>query len=158
MAHKHSIPVVADIESADLPDLACFLSRVDHLIVGIGIAAAMSGERTAAEMVRALSTQERPACVVTDGANGCWYNEHGGVVKHFPAYQVICVDTTGCGDVFHGTYTAALARGEPVSRAIQIASASAALKATCCGGRDGIPNLAQVEHFIRERGVVLEEG
>jgi sulfofructose kinase len=151
-AHAHGIPVIADIESTELPDLARFVSLIDHLIVGIDTARAMTHTGSTEGMARALANPQRAASVVTDGVNGCWYSEYGQAVHHFPAYRVDEVDTTGCGDVFHGTYAAALARGETVKRAIQIASASAALKATCCGGREGIPSLAQLEHFIVERG------
>src|SRR5512133_1642860 len=155
------IPVIADIESIELPDWRQFVRPVDHLIVGINTARAMTRAAHApaegvVEMVQALSNLETPApraaSVVTDGENGCWFSENGGPVQHFPAYRVAAVDTTGCGDVFHGSYAAALARGETVSRAIQLASASAAMKATCCGGREGIPGLEGLEQFIRERG------
>jgi len=151
-AHAHGIPVIADIESIDLPDLNRFESLIDHLIVGIDAARAMTRRDAVIDMVQTLANPGRAASVVTDGVNGCWFSEYGGPVQHFPAYIVDVVDTTGCGDVFHGTYAAALARGETVIRAIQIASASAALKATCCGGREGIPSLAKVESFITERG------
>jgi sugar/nucleoside kinase (ribokinase family) len=127
------------------------LGLIDHLIVGIEAARAITGEQRVEEMARALSSERTAACVVTAGAKGCGYSLYGGAVEHFPAYAVKVVDTTGCGDVFHGAYTAALARGEDVSRAIQTAAASAAMKATCCGGREGIPNLEQVERFIAER-------
>ncbi len=147
-ANAHGIPVVADLESIFLPELDIFLSRVDHLIVGIEIAGAITQKQNAEDIVRELANPQRAACVVTDGANGCWYSEYGGAVHHFPAYKVNVVDTTGCGDVFHGVYAAALARGESVSRAVQVASASAALKATHPGGRAGIPDLASVENFL----------
>jgi sulfofructose kinase len=148
LARAHGIPVVADLELASLPEVDSFLSVVDHLIIGIDLAGAITQEQNAEEMVRKIATPQRAACVVTAGANGCWYSEYGGEVYQFPAYQVNVVDTTGCGDVFHGAYTAALARGEPVSRAVQVASASAAIKATRPGGREGIPDLASVEAFL----------
>jgi len=149
-ARSHGIPVIADIEWVNLPDLNHFLGLIDHLIVGIDTARAITHKEAVMEMVSELSNPQRAACVITDGVNGCWYNEYGGVVHHFPTYQVDAIDTTGCGDVFHGAYAAALARGENVTRAIQVASASAALKAQCCGGRTGIPDLATVEKFIME--------
>jgi sulfofructose kinase len=85
---------------------------------------------------------------VTAGERGCWYAEYDGPVQHFPAFQVEVVDTTGCGDVFHGAYIASLAQGESIGRAIQVASASAALKATSGGGRSGIPDRDTVDRFI----------
>ena len=58
---------------------------------------------------------------------------------HRPAYPVEVVDTTGCGDVFHGVYAATLARGFDLAARIRWASAAAAIKATACGGQSGIP-------------------
>jgi sulfofructose kinase len=148
LAHAHGIPVVADLELASLPEADSFLTLVDHLIIGIDFAGAVTQKQNVEDMVREIANPQRAACVVTAGANGCWYSEYGGEVHHFPAYKVNVIDTTGCGDVFHGVYAAALARGETVSRAVQVASASAALKATRPGGREGIPNLASVEAFM----------
>ena len=59
------------------------------------------------------------------------------------------VDTTGCGDVFHGAYAACIARGESVARAVAVANVTAGLKATQPGGRSGIPDLETVERYLR---------
>ena len=40
------------------------------------------------------------------------------------------MDTTGCGDVFHGAYAAGLAEGLGLSARVRLASATAAMKAT----------------------------
>jgi len=62
------------------------------------------------------------------------------------------VDTTGCGDVFHGAYAASLARRLPLGERLRFASAAAALKATRPGGQAGIPDLQAVARFLEERG------
>jgi len=89
---------------------------------------------------------------VTAGERGCWYAERDGPVHHVPALVVPVVDTTGCGDVFHGAYAAAIARGEPAARAIAIANVAAGLKATQPGGRAGIPNWETVEQVLADQG------
>ncbi|MEJ5197917.1 MAG: PfkB family carbohydrate kinase, partial [Anaerolineae bacterium] len=98
--------------------------------------------------VAILTRTGRACCVVTAGAQGCWYAVNGGPVRHLPALRVAAVDTTGCGDVFHGAYAASLARGESNERAIQIATIAAGLKATKPGGRLGIPDWATVEAYL----------
>jgi len=150
LAHAHRIPAIADFESDDDPRLPGLVRQIDHLILGIEPAGRMTGEAEPAAMVRALSGSDRACCAVTAGERGCWYSEHGGEVCHFPAFRVQVVDTTGCGDVFHGAYAACIARGESVSRAIQITAAAAGIKATQPGGRRGIPDLPTVERFIGE--------
>lgn len=148
LAHRYGVPVVADIERERAPAMAELIPQVDHLIVDVETAARMTGETQPPSMVCALARQKRACSVVTAGEKGCWYAEWDGEVHHFPAYRVEVVDTTGCGDVFHGAYAACIARGEPVARAIQVASATAALKATRPGGRSGIPNWPTVEAFL----------
>ncbi len=60
------------------------------------------------------------------------------------------VDTTGCGDVFHGAYAAAIARGAGTRAAIRLASAAAGMKATRPGGRAGIPDWPALQRFLVE--------
>ena len=146
------VPVVADVELPLVPELDQFVSLVDHLIIGTTMGAAMTGKDNPAEMVRELARTGRTCTVVTAGELGCWYVEGQGEVQHYPAFEVQVVDTTGCGDVFHGAYATALANGEDVSRAIAIATASAGLKAAQPGGRTGIPDRTRVEEFLREMG------
>ncbi len=150
LARQQQIPVIADLEKTSLPEMEALLEQIDHLIVNYGFAKKYTGKEQVQEMVRALSNPERAACVVTWGERGCWYSEFGQEVMHFPAFKVEVIDTTGCGDVFHGAYAAAITRGEKVYQAVQIASATAALKATRAGGRAGIPNLVTVERFLQE--------
>ncbi len=58
------------------------------------------------------------------------------------------VDTTGCGDVYHGAFALGVARGWELARIMQVASATAALKCRALGGRRGIPSLEEVEEFL----------
>ena len=149
LAHAHGIPVVADIEQESAPAMAEMIPLVDHLIVDVEMAGRVTGEAQPERMVRGLARPERACCVVTAGEQGCWYAEWGGAVHHFPAYQVDVVDTTGCGDVFHGAYAAGIAAGEAVPAAIKMATAAAGLKATQPGGRAGIPTRPIIEAFLR---------
>ena len=88
--------------------------------------------------------------VVTDGAQGCWFRSRTdpSCIHHQAARRVKALDTTGCGDVFHGVYSAALANGLPVQDRIVFASAAAAIKATKAGGQAGIPGRAELQKFV----------
>ena len=63
--------------------------------------------------------------------------------------RVEVVDTTGCGDVFHGAFAFGLARGWDVARNARFASATAALKCRALGGRTGIPTYGEVVAFLQ---------
>ena len=83
---------------------------------------------------------------VTDGPNGVYWLT-GDRVCHAPALPVDAVDTLGAGDAFHGAFTLALAEGADETTAVVFASATAALKCTRPGGRDGFPTRGQVAAF-----------
>jgi sulfofructose kinase len=72
----------------------------------------------------------------------------GGEFFHQPAFRVRVVDTTGCGDVFHGAFLYGVLRGWDLRRVARFASAVAALKCRKLGGRAGIPRLGEVEEFL----------
>jgi ribokinase len=146
LARRHMIPVVADIERLNVPRIDELLAVVDHLVVGIQCGRQITGKESPAEMAQVLS-QTREVAVVTNGEHGCWFASHGQV-DHQAAFEVEVVDTTGCGDVFHGVYAAGLARGDTLAERVRLAAACAALKATHGGGRTGIPTREQLERFM----------
>jgi sugar/nucleoside kinase (ribokinase family) len=63
-------------------------------------------------------------------------------------YEVDTVDTTGAGDVYRGAYVAAMVRGYAFERAMQLASAAAALSCRSLGARAGIAELDEVLAFL----------
>src|ERR1700736_4955498 len=95
------------------------------------------------------------AVVITCGVAGSWFVGTDQIVKNEPAFKVRAVDTTGCGDVFHGAYAAALALGATLNECVRLAAAAAALKATQPGGQRGIPTRIQVDEFLRSEPEIL---
>lgn len=151
LAQEAGRPVVADFERESGPEFSELLSLVDHLIISQPFAQTLTGKTDPSEAVRKLWSHHRQAVVVTCGAQGSWsLNAPNGPPTHHPAFRVRTRDTTGCGDVFHGAYASALARGEDLAVCIRFASAAASMKATREGGQAGIPNRAMVEAFLRE--------
>jgi ribokinase len=141
--------VVADFDSSNDPRFAELLRLADHLIVSVSFARHLTGVATPARAVRALWTSDRQVVVVTCGDAGCWYLNQGfAAPRHRPAFAVKVVDTTGCGDVFHGAYAAGLVHGWPLAERLRFAAAAAALKATRTGGQAGIPSLTEVQAFL----------
>ncbi|MBI3850356.1 MAG: permease [Verrucomicrobia bacterium] len=152
IARAAGIPVVADFEHADAPRFGELLALVDHLILSEAFACKFTGTVSPAVAVSRLWNERRRVVSVTCGVKGCFYlDQSGELPKHAPAFQVKAQDTTGCGDVFHGAYAMALARGMELSERIRFASAAAALKATGRGGQDGIPTLTLVKRFLKQQ-------
>jgi sugar/nucleoside kinase (ribokinase family) len=154
VARAAGIPVVADLERDEWPGFAGLVALVDHLILSRDFAARQTGTADPAAAARKLWKPDRQAVVVTSGAEGCWYlgADRPEVPIHHPAHPVHVADSTGCGDVFHGAYAAALARGLDLPGRVRFATAAAALKATRPGAQAGIPTRAAVEEFLAGAG------
>jgi sugar/nucleoside kinase (ribokinase family) len=150
IAKEAGIPIVSDLERDSGPEFQELLGLIDHLVMSIGFARELTGAKGPSGIINRLWTRQRKTVVVTAGEKGCWFksNDLGDEVQHQPAFKVDVVDTTGCGDVFHGVYAAALAEGLPTHRRILLASAAAALKATQPGGQAGIPKRTALEQFV----------
>ena len=70
-----------------------------------------------------------------------------------PAFKVNAVDTTGCGDVFHGAFIFGILQRWDLNKIMRFASATAALKCREIGGRTAIPDLREVEEFLEEENL-----
>lgn len=151
LARTAGIPVVGDFESSGLPRFNELLGLVDHLILSRGFACRLTDTRTPEVAAGKLWGKTRAMVVITGGADGCWAMDGPGQkARRYPAFPISALDTTGCGDVFHGAYAWAVARGMDLEERLEIASAAAALKATQRGGQAGIPTLRQVRAFLRK--------
>jgi sulfofructose kinase len=151
LARTAGIPVVGDFESNDGPGFSKLLRLVDHLVLSEAFACTLTGAKDPGGAIFKLWNRDRQVVIVTCGAKGCCYSEVGSNAPKFvPAFRVKALDTTGCGDVFHGAYALALARNLELTERIRFASAAAALKATRHGGQAGIPTLAVVERFLKQ--------
>lgn len=153
LARRAGIPVIADFEYVSAPAFEELLSLVDHLILPAGFAAQLSGQADPAAAACALWHDRRAIVAVTCGAAGAWWVQGGTpvVARYQPAFAVHAIDTTGCGDVFHGAYAAALLHGLAPAERIRFAAAAAALKAMVPGAQVGIPTRADIEMFLRGR-------
>jgi sulfofructose kinase len=148
IARAAGIAIVADFEDDSHPLFSELLELVDHVVVPCELAQNMTLTTSPRSAVEKLRHKDRRAVVVTCGAAGTWFASVNGAVEYQPAFRVAVVDTTGCGDVFHGAYAAALVNGASVTDCVRFASAAAALKATQVGGQGGIPGRADVERFL----------
>jgi sulfofructose kinase len=150
IARAAGVAIVSDLERTKLPGMERLVSLIDHPIFSRRAAAELTGARDPARAATKLWSNTRDTVVITCGEKGAWFvSRDERRAKHVPAFKVQAIDTTGCGDVFHGAYAAALARGLTPEERIRFASATAALKATKHGGQAGIPKRAAVGKFLK---------
>jgi sulfofructose kinase len=150
LARKWGTQIVADFERMDSEHLHDALRYIDHLIVPMRLARELTGCIDPKSAVKKLAGYGRPCTAATDGDRGCWFVLEDGNVQHQPSFPVDVVDTTGCGDVFHGAYAAAIVREMPPQQAIEWATAAAALCATKRGGQTAIPDHTAIGRLLRQ--------
>ena len=147
--HANGGVVVADLFGVDGP-VAELVHHVDALILPEMSIERLAGSRDIPRALAVLADLGSTMPAITVGPTGSYYLA-GGQLYHLPAFSVKTVDTTGCGDSFHGAFTFAMARGEDQHAAMRFAAAVAALKATKLGGRSGLPTLDAVLEFVEAR-------
>ena len=148
-----SLNVVTVLDAGTMrPGLERLLPLIDHLVVSENFARQVCGEHDPDAALRILAGHGAAGVTITCGASGSVSIDTSGTVFRQPAFAVNVVDTTGCGDVFHGGYIYGLLQEWNLRRTVRFAAACAALKTRALGGRTAIPDLPEVEAFLRSRG------
>lgn len=150
LAKKLGVPVSLDGSSMakDNEKNWALVRLTDILITNDRFPSRLTGIPDRAGALLEIFRQVHPKVLIsTAGEHGCLAFVDG-MLRHFPAFSVKTVDTTGAGDVFHGAFLYSLLHEMPLAVGIRFASAAAAISCGAPGGRDGIPNLAQVEAFL----------
>lgn len=145
-AKAKGIKVVLNAAPAQ-PLPAELLAEVDVLIVNEGELAALVPHPMS--IVTNLAQMAVPCVVVTLGHRGC-VARLGNNFFVQPAFNVAAVDTTGAGDTFCGVLVATLSQGGAISKAMQRASAAAALACTAHGAQSSIPAAEAVTTFLAQ--------
>lgn len=98
------------------------------------------------EAARRLHAKGVSLAGVTVGAKGSYLILPDGEEIFCPPFQRDhVVDTTGCGDSYHGAFLYALCAGYEPKEAIKLASAVGALNTRAVGGRRGLPTRLEAE-------------
>ena len=148
MARQQKVTTVLDAGTLR-PGVEELLPLIDHLVVSEKFARQFLGYDDPASAISGLSRHGVAAVTVTLGRSGSLSMDAGGQLVRQSAFAVDTVDTTGCGDVFHGGYIYGLLKDWPLARTIRFAAACAALKTRALGGRTAIPELREVESFLQ---------
>lgn len=146
-AASRNVPRVLDADTTDDEAADRPLALASHIVFSRPGLTGLTGADDVVRGLREAQNRFRVFVAVTDGENGCTWLDNGHP-RTMPAFKVDTLDTTGAGDVFHGAFALALARGQGEAEGLRYASAAAALKCTKKGGRDGIPTENELVEFI----------
>lgn len=120
----------------------------DVCIVAKDFSEKYTGKSDLSEGANKLLLEGPEIVVITDGKNGSWLftKEINGF--HQDAFEMKnVVDTTGCGDSFHGAFLFGLINNYDLYYTIRTASLVAALNTLKLGGRSALPTLTELKEF-----------
>ena len=147
IADELNIISILDIETGESEKLKAMLALGSHCILPLQCAQTLTAETQVENCLNALSQLTKGQLIITDGANGSWAFTHQGII-HQPIFQAKVVDTTGCGDSYHGAYAYALLQGKNLLQPMAFATAYAAIVSGYVGGRTYHPSAVEVEEMI----------
>lgn len=151
-AKDKGVPSVLDADGGARDEIAGLVDKADYIIFSSQGMTEFAGEGTPIDQLRRLAHLAPRTLAVTCGAEGSvWSIEHEITVV--PAFKLAVRDTTGCGDVFHGSYALALGEGQSPLESARFASATAALKASRGDGWEGMPDRRSVLDILRKENV-----
>jgi sugar/nucleoside kinase (ribokinase family) len=131
------------------PAMRDLVPLTDVCIVARDFAEKYTGESDISKAAVLIEKSGSRLVVITDGKRGSWVHSRGEQAFQQKAYLFLeVVDTTGCGDSYHGAFLFGLLRGYGLEQTASLASAVAGLNSQRLGGRSGIPSLKDVETFL----------
>jgi len=150
IARRMKIPVMLD-SGTYRPEIEPLLPLIDYLVVGKGFAFSFLNTQDPVEALQELVTYGARMVCVTLGEEGC-VAAANGVLFRQRAWKINpIIDTTGCGDAFHGGLIYALMKQWPTQTCLGFAAAVAALKCRALGGRAALPTLAETMALLPKR-------
>lgn len=118
------------------PEIRPLVAFTDIGIVALDFARQFSGHTEIDAAAHTLLAEGMELVVITDGVRGSWIYPRDGEPFHQPAFpQADLVDTTGCGDTYHGAFLFGLATDLPLTECARLASKVAAENCRFLGGR-----------------------
>jgi ribokinase len=157
IAKKKNIPIILDtgpaiefplekIKGAEIitPNETEVLS-----LTGINIKN-LDDAKIAAKIIRQKT--EAKIVVIKMGKTGALLYRNGHS-KLFPSIKVEIVDTTAAGDAFTSAMAVSYLQYGDIERAIRFANIVGALSVTKLGAQASLPNLSEVQKFIKERNI-----
>jgi sugar/nucleoside kinase (ribokinase family) len=134
-----SARTILDLEHGDHDRIRKAISKATDSILPWGLAKALTGKAEPEEALAELRALTKGNLLVTDGVRGSWACDGAGI-QHQPAFRVAAVDSTGCGDAYHGGYIVGVLEGWDLAKRMEFGAWLAAEVAQALGGRTNLPS------------------
>ena len=162
---REGVPLILDPAPAmELPsgifkDIAWFTPNQTEAAFYLGHNRNGSSPHPPAEMAMTLQSMGCNGVVLKMGADGTYLGAQGGSGSLVPAFSVEAIDTTAAGDAFNAGFATGLMLGKSPLDSAVFAAAVAAISVTRTGAQPSMPDMAEVEEFIRNESLqVVSEG
>jgi ribokinase len=152
---REGVPLILDPAPArELPpgifkDIAWFTPNQTEAAFYLRDRLPESEPQTPAEMATTLLSNGCRGVVLKMGADGTYLGAHGDVGSLVPAFSVDAIDTTAAGDAFNAGFATALMLGKSPLDSAVFAAAVAAISVTRTGAQPSMPDMAEVEEFMK---------
>lgn len=150
-AREAGAKIVLDAETSSKKELLPLIKLINYLVIPEQFALGFTGIKSLEDAGRSLLKLGPKAIIITRGLNGSL-----GITQeklfYKKAFKMKVVDTTGCGDVFHGAFVYGLLKDWPLEQTVEFASSVAALKCRGLGGRSASPTFLEVKQFLKKNG------
>jgi sulfofructose kinase len=151
-ARVRGIPRVLDADAGNNEAVRSLIGLADHVIFSerglAGIAGDVPADLALLQVAQDAAQDPSRVIGVTLGDRGSLFC-YEGRIHAFAAPQITPTDTNGAGDVFHGAYALALARGQSWVESVAYATTAASLKCTRDHGWDQLPNHDEVTAYMQ---------
>jgi sugar/nucleoside kinase (ribokinase family) len=135
-------------------ELRKIVPNTDICIVAKDFSEKYTGKTDINEAANQLLLEGPEIVVITDGKKGSWLYTKNIYGYHQPAFETKkVVDTTGCGDSFHGAFLFGLIDNYNLYDSIRTASMVAALNTLDLGGRSALPTLNELQNFAAKYNI-----
>lgn len=150
-ARKAGIPVVADLDTV-YKKVEQVFPLIDYMIASANFLPAVTGHNDPFRVLEYMSREYKiKAPGMTLGRDGALVYS-GGRFHYSPGFVVETVDTTGAGDIFHGSFAYGLLQGWDIDKILDFSNAMAGLNCTRVGARGGIATLEEAEKLMATGG------
>ena len=146
-ARNKNIPTILDAGSLH-NGTGKLIHMVDFVIASEVFAFQFTGEKDDKKALKKLAAINSTVVITLGERGSIWH--YKGDSGSCPAFSVDVVDTTGCGDAFHGAFTVGIASGMEWHDLLTFASAAGALCCTKMGSRPAMPTKKEVLKIVRE--------
>lgn len=108
-----------------------------------------TGGKNVETLIQRLKAKGVKNIITTLGSQGAIWMDENNKITRKNSFKVDVVDTVAAGDSFNGAFVHAISKGMSNLEVLEFANACGALTVTKNGATKSIPNLSEVEDFIK---------